>query len=94
MSTAVEVENAGSDVLVVERINLPVRKLSIYVADTGRLWTESIHLERASTEAFAALHIGKAPANVAGAAVRLSPPREGHGEHEHALFRAFGSLFG
>jgi hypothetical protein len=89
--TAIEVTNATDEPLLIERISLPARRLSLYAAEDGRLWTESIRLERTSHADFAELSINPGPPAPAPEATKLSEPREA--DSEHALFRAFGSLF-
>lgn len=89
--TAIEVSNASDEPLSIERISLPVRRLSLYATSDGRLWTESVRLERSSDADFAALAINPGPPARAAGAEKLSEPREM--ASEHALFRAFGSLF-
>jgi hypothetical protein len=89
--TAVEVQNASDDSLLIERLNLPVRRLSLYAARDGRLWTENVRLERASHQEFAQLSVDDSPPSSAAGAVKLCGPRESN--HQHLSFRAFGSLF-
>jgi hypothetical protein len=91
--TAARIVNRASTPLVVERLNLPVRALSIYGTgrDSNRLWTESVTLERAEGEEFAALHVGKDPGPDVRGAEKVAAPRGPVPAHE--LFRAFGKLF-
>ena len=88
--TEVEIVNRAASPLKVERLNLPVRRLSVYADQQGELWTESVTLERSEGEEFAELQLGDRPPAEAGPTDRLGPPRDASGL---ALFRAFGSLF-
>jgi hypothetical protein len=88
--TEVRIVNRAMSSLKVERLNLPVRRLSVYADSQGALWTESVTLERSEGEEYAELGVGARPPAAAGVAERLTPPRDASG---HALFRAFGSLF-
>jgi hypothetical protein len=90
--TAVRIVNRSADPLVIERLNLPVRMLSVHAANgSSRLWTEAVTLERGEHEAFAELALEEDPGpDVAGAA-RIGAAREPF--HENPLFRAFGKLF-
>ncbi len=89
--TSVDVQNAADEALLIQRLNVPVRRLSVYAAADGRLWTEAVHLQRSSRDAFAELHVGDQPPAEAVGAQRLCGPRDAG--KEHTLFRAFGSLF-
>jgi hypothetical protein len=90
--TAVLVQNDADEPLSFDRLNIPVRRLGVFAARNGRLWTESVTLERAAGEEFAVLHIGDGAPDVANDAECVSEPRDA--DREHSLFRAFGSLFG
>ncbi len=90
--TAVRIVNRASSPLLIERLNLPVRKLSIHAANgSRRLWTEAVTLERAEGEDFAELTVEDDPGPDVTDAVRIGPPREP--TEENHLFRAFGKLF-
>jgi hypothetical protein len=91
MTTAVCIANGRDEPLVVESVNLPVRRLSVYRTENGRLWTEAVTLERTGRDVFATVNVKESPPREAASAVRLSGPRDsiaGGG-----LFRAFGTLF-
>jgi hypothetical protein len=85
--TAVTIENRVAQPFICERVNLPVRRLSVYAAD-GRLWTESVTLEREGE--LANLVVDPTPSGVAARAARLTGPRDLDGG---GLFRAFGTWF-
>jgi hypothetical protein len=90
--TAARIVNRARTPLLVERLNLPVRALSIY-AESGskRLWTESVTVERTEGEELAELAIGGGPGDDVENAVRVGEPRAAVAENQ--LFRAFGRLF-
>ncbi len=89
--TAVSIVNRASRSLLIERLNLPVKTLSIYAAGrSSKLWTETVTLERAAGEEFAELSVGDDPGPDVKKAELVSPPREAPTAR---LFRAFGKLF-
>ena len=88
--TQVRIVNRADMPLVIERLNLPVRRLGLFSSEEGVLWTEAVVLERRQKQDFAELRLTKAPPDVAGIVERVSEPRDQEGTD---LFRAFGSLF-
>jgi hypothetical protein len=91
MTTAVSIHNDRDQPFALERVQLPVRRLSIYASDTGRLWTEAVRLDRTESADLARLTVEKEPPAEADGATRLSPPRDPSGGG--GLFRAFGLMF-
>jgi hypothetical protein len=90
--TAVRIVNRSADPLVIERLNLPVRMLSVHAANgSSRLWTEAVTLERAEGEDFAELALEDDPGPDVVDCVRVGAAREP--PDENPLFRAFGKLF-
>jgi hypothetical protein len=90
--TAIRILNRASLPLLIERLNLPVKNLSIYsVGRSTRLWTEAVTMERAEGEEFAELTVEESPGPDVDGAVLLSAPREP--PQRNQLFRAFGKLF-
>ncbi|HMR77450.1 MAG TPA: hypothetical protein PKD61_20215 [Polyangiaceae bacterium] len=89
--TAVQVDNQSDAPLVIERLHLPVRSLSVFAAADGRLWTEAVRLIRKEGQAFAELRVESDPGTAAGKAKRVGEPRHTH--HANELVRAFGKLF-
>lgn len=90
VTTAVEIRNRADQPLLVERVNLPVGRLSIYVSRDGRLWTQKMTLERAAGQD-ATLNVGKETPPEAHAAKLVSGPRQA--ASQRMLFQAFGGLF-
>ena len=86
--TAVAIDNQSAQPFLCERVNLPVRRLSVYAADNGRLWTEAVTMERVGELARIVVH--DKPPDVAVSAVRVTGPRD---VAEGGMFRAFGTLF-
>ncbi len=84
--TEIALDNRAPDPLSLERLSLPVPRLTLYT-DGARLWTSSLRLERVAGEE-AGVTVGPAPSV---APQRLSPPRQ-EGELSLVL-RAFNSLF-
>ena len=89
--TSVSIRNGASTPFVCDRVNLPVRRLSVYTSDEGRLWTESVALEHTADAELARLDVHRTPPKEASHAALVSGPRD---TVDGGLFRAFGNLFG
>ncbi|MCA9600306.1 MAG: hypothetical protein KC776_43680 [Myxococcales bacterium] len=89
--TAVRIENDEATPLLIERLHLPVRVLSVYSDDQDRLWSEAVTLSRKQGEEFAELSLEKNPGPEAANAQRVSKAREKAEKNE--LVRAFGKFF-
>lgn len=87
--TPVTVDNRSPQPLTVERMKLPVRHLALYTAPDRALWTEAVSLTSRDGSEMASLEIDRRPPPEAGAAERLTGPREDEGGF---LTRAFSSL--
>ncbi len=88
--TELRIRNGASDTLQLERVSLAVPYLSVYVARDGGMWTESVVLERTSSETFGKLDIGHPPVPSEAERIttaRLSPTPGG------VFVRAFSALF-
>jgi hypothetical protein len=90
--TSVAINNGSEQTFVCDHVSLPVRRLSVYASSEGRLWTETISLERGESEDLAALEVSSGPPEEAHGATLLSGPRDVGERGGH--FRAFGALFG
>jgi hypothetical protein len=88
--TSVAIQNGSDHTFVCDQVTLPVRRLSVYGSNEGRLWTEAISLGRTATEEFAKLDVASGPPPEASGATLLSAPRE---FGQVGRFRAFGALF-
>ena len=86
--TPVVIENAASETLLVERLNLPVPHLSVF-GDAETLWSEEVRMVRTEEGDIAELDIRQGAPREADSRQRLceprQPPTKGH------LFRAFSS---
>ena len=92
--TPLEVENSGADSLVLERVQLPVRHLSLFETSGNTLWTETVKMTRKSGSDGAEIQIRRGPPGYAGEATLLQPPRDsGKKGLFTTTFSAFGALF-
>lgn len=90
--TPLTVRNRGSDRLNIERLNLPVPYLSLYQAEDGRLWTQSVSMERERAhEDMARFSIGKKTPAEAGKCTLVSAARRA--AEDNLVIRAFSRLF-
>lgn len=89
--TPIEIRNEGGDVLLTDRMSLPVPYLSVYAARNGLLWTEAVTMVRdSSSRQMAALDVGEGPAVEAEGGERLSDPRRA--VTPNVFVRAFSNL--
>jgi hypothetical protein len=89
--TAARIENQADTMLLVDRILLPVKHLSIYEAPDGTLWTQDITLERSERSDFASLTLRERVPKRAGGGKLLQNPRDK--PTGNIITRAFSSLF-
>jgi hypothetical protein len=89
-ATPVRIRNLADAPLQVERLKLPVPALSLYAAGDGRLWTETVTMERSEPSEMAGLRVKSGPPPEAGKAELVCEPREAL--EEHAIMRVFSSL--
>ncbi|WP_051918132.1 hypothetical protein [Thioalkalivibrio sp. ALJ1] len=89
--TPLTVVNKAPDALFLERVNLPVPRLSVYADDHNRLWTPAVRMEREADRDMAAMKIDSTPPAAASGAQRIAEPREIGGRH--LMVRAFSALF-
>lgn len=85
------VHNRAAQILLLERVNVPVPQLALFADAGGQLWTNEVGLERTEDGHFASLRLGSgAPAEARGASPvagpREAPPRK-------TAIRAFSALF-
>lgn len=73
--TPVLIQNRSDQILVMERLNLPVHHLSVYASDENRLWTSGVSL-RWEEGATVAMKIETRPPAQAGKAKLLCGPRQ------------------
>lgn len=87
----VRVRNRASDVLQLEKINLPAASLSLYADANNHLWTQRVFLERGGDGKTVEVDIGKGAPDEAVDAVLVAPPRVA--PPRNVLVRAMGALF-
>ena len=91
-TTAVRVRNRAESMLSLERMLLPVQRLSLYQAADGRLWTNDVVFTRTGSDDFAALRTrSRANSTQIAEAKRIARPRYRSGDHP--VVRAFSSIF-
>ncbi len=92
--TPLHVENGGSDALILERVQLPVRHLSLFETPQKTLWTETVKMIRKAGSDGADIQIRRGPPADAAQATLLQPPRDdGKRGLFTTTFGAFGALF-
>lgn len=90
--TPLHIHNRASDVLRLEKVQLPVATLSVYQgSESGLLWTQSVTLAREEGGDMAALRLGSGPPPEADGADLVAGPREA--PQRNPVFRAFSALF-
>lgn len=90
--TQIHIQNQGHDALLVERFSLPVLYLSLFGADDGTLWTESVTMVRSKEQTMASFQRTEAPPPQAIGAKRVSSARKTH--NQNMVIRAFEAIFG
>lgn len=88
--TPVVFENRGSDVLLVDRMNLPIPFLALYWAADRHFWTQRVLLKRGTGDDMAELDVRRGPPREAVGAERVSEARRK--AEANLLVRAFSSL--
>ena len=88
--TPVVFHNAGTDVLEVDRMSLPVPYIALYANQEGQLWTQAVTLKRSEGSEMAELDVKKGPPKEAGQSQRLSEARLK--ADANVVVRAFSSL--
>lgn len=89
--TPVRIENHAEASLPLEKLSLPVPNLSLYGAEDGSLWTQSVSLTRTANSDLAALQISHGPPEDAGKVELISGPRQE--AQKGGLVRAFSVFF-
>lgn len=90
--TTLTLANRGRDVLLVERINLPVPRLALYEAADGMLWTQCLSVVRNEGGELAQVTIGLGPPAKAASARLVAEPR--NEDSRNVFARAVSSLLG
>jgi hypothetical protein len=89
--TPLRIRNRSTELMVLERVNVPVRQLSLYAEPSGRLWTGELALERTEDGRFASVDIEIGAPPEARGASPLAGPREP--APKKTVIRAFSALF-
>lgn len=89
--TSIRIHNKPKDILLIERLNVPVPLLNLYGDADNTLWTNAINVTRNEDDSAVELHLeNKAPQNISEptfvASSRVKSER-------HNLIRTIGSLF-
>ena len=90
--SACHIRNRAKSELSLDRLKLPMPNLSVFSAKDGRLWTETVTLDRREDGDIAELQLEKAPPREVHPARLLRGPRSK--PEKGLLIRAFGGLFG
>jgi hypothetical protein len=93
--TPLKVKNSANDSLLLERVQLPVRHLSLYRDASDALWTDPVRMNRAEGAEGADVQIRTGAPQEAEKSKRIQTARD---ESKRGLFTstfgAFGALFG
>jgi len=73
--TPLKFKNYSEKPILIERINLPVKYLSLYRTEEGYLWTQGLSMRCEDDEITISLKINKNMHDYAGKATLVSPPR-------------------
>lgn len=90
--SAVSIRNSGSDSLRLDRINVPLPRLSLFYSPRTGFWTDSFSLERKEDTEMASLRLDRQPPAEASPSQFVTGPR--HVAHDaSSVVRAFSALF-
>ena len=90
--TPVLIRNQADSALVLERLNLPVPYLSLFVDDRGQLWTEAVTMVRSNDKDITSVEISKTAPPEAHGASQVTAPRGS--ESRNILTSTISTLFG
>jgi hypothetical protein len=88
----VVVRNLGTDSLTVDRLNLPMPRLSLFYSRRSGFWTDALVFERRVGVEHASIHSERQPPPDAAPHQFIAPPRSGAVD-ENMVVRAFSGLF-
>ena len=89
--SAISIRNSGRDSLRLDRINVPLPRLSLFYSPRTGFWTDSFSFERSDDSEMASLKIGGDPPPEASPSQFVTSPRQS--ASEHGVIRAFSALF-
>lgn len=90
--SAVRIRNLGSDALPLERVNLPIPRLSLFFSPRTGFWTDAVTLERKDNSEMASLKIERQPPADANPSQFIVGPRQSTSE-ANSVVRAFSAFF-
>lgn len=93
--TPLRIKNTAEDTLTLERVQLPVQHLALYVTPTHQLWTQAVTMTRAEGREGAGVQIRSGPPTDAEEAELIQEPRKTDKKGLFtSTFSAVGALFG
>lgn len=90
--TTLRLHNRAADPVLVERMNLPTRHLSLFVDDRGAFWTDRLTVTRESRGDESSVRVDAGAPPAAPSAMRFADPRDA--EDRSTVVRAFSALLG
>ncbi len=92
--TAIQVKNSSASSLPIEKINIPMQRLSLFYSTRTGFWTDTISLETTGEEAeMASIRIHQEPPPDASPSQFVVGPRHTGVQQGAAMVRAFSALF-
>lgn len=91
--SAVQVRNLGADPLFVDRIKVPLTRLSLFYSPRTGFWTDAFTLERREGQEMAELRLNRQAPPEASPSQIVSGPRNPAIESVNPVVRSFGALF-
>ena len=91
-TTAVHLINLADTQLLLERLSLPMPRLSLFFSPRTGFWSDMVTLERKEDNEMATLKLDRQPPPQAAPTQFVAAPRTGAGE-PNMVFRAFSALF-
>ncbi len=90
--SAISIRNAGKETLRVERINVPLPRLSLFYSPRTGFWTDAFSLVCEGSDELASLKLERQPPAEASPSQFVAGPRQAQPD-SMAVIRAVGSLF-
>jgi hypothetical protein len=90
--SAVRIRNLGNDYLPLERVNIPLPRLSLFFSPRTGFWTDSITLERKDNTEMASIRLERQPPADANPSQFIIGPRQATAE-SNTVVRAFSAIF-
>jgi hypothetical protein len=90
--TAMNIRNLGSDALKLDRVSVPLPRLSLFYSPRTGFWTDTVSLERKDDRELATLRLDRQPPPDASPTQFITGPRLSSAESSNVI-RAFSHLF-